>query len=162
NGPRTIRVLDDKEYREHLTIQAPIAQRGITLEAVRGAVLVAHGRDGASALIVAGVQNVTLRGFRLRADAKRVALVLVRGRSARLTLEDLTLEPGDVTYSGVECLETDIPDDQAPIVIQRCTFSRPATAIFIAGLSTSTFKETKAAGVVVRNNRINAPSYGIG
>jgi hypothetical protein len=132
---QTIRVLDDGVYHEALAIKGPRQHAGVTLEAVRGAVLEAETQHSL-VLLVSGAPDVTVRGLRLRAkQAPQTTLVAVRGDCAGLRLERLELSSDGAGHAnGIEFYGGGDPAaDRSPVVIEGCTFRRLGVAASLTG-----------------------------
>jgi hypothetical protein len=141
---QTIRVLDDADYGEFLSITDQTNMAGVTLEATGGATLALESAGEKSVLLdVAGVPDVTVRGFRLQATrTPRAALVAVRGACPGLRLERLELTAtGSPGTNGVEVYGSVGPaPDRVPVVIRDCVFRRLTLGtIFVAGPGTPYF-----------------------
>jgi nitrous oxidase accessory protein NosD len=151
---QTVRVLDDGVYREHLHISDRDRHQRITLEATRAATI--EGNEKAN-LITIAAEQVTLRGFRLRAGKIKgpgPALVWVRGHSAATVLEGLHLDSPGFQGPGIEvgsALSGDSPDRQ-PIAVQHCK---------VSGIEFGIVLHERPLNVVVRNNALTNCPFGV-
>jgi hypothetical protein len=124
---QTIRVVDDAVYRESLRITNRTDMAGITLEATGGATLALDSAGERSWLLdIAGVPDVTLRGFKLHASrTPRSTLIVMRGQCPGVRLEHLALTAaGSPGTNGLEIYGlTGSTPDRAPAIV-RCWGSR--------------------------------------
>ena len=155
----TIRVADGAVYREKLSLVRQNCD-GITLEATNGATIAVTGKRGE--VVFNGVRNVTFRGFRLRAEAERVALIKVEGPCPGLRLEGLEAEASQPYYSGVEFHMADLPEGEPPMVVRQCVFRSPDVGIGVVGLSPQDYRQpSPCGGICLRDNTIIGPGKGI-
>jgi nitrous oxidase accessory protein NosD len=165
---QTVRVLDSTVYRESVRIAGQTERAGITLEATGGATLTFPTAAENSILIeIAGVPNVSVRGFHLRAtEMPRSALVVVRGACPGLWLEGLELEAvGSPQTSGVEYHpKGGATPDRAPVVIRDCDFRGlvlgvellgevPGATVFRTAVRSCLFADCLAGVLVVGSAR---------
>lgn len=157
----TIRVLDDGVYDEHLLINRPEQHNGVVLEAAAKA-SIRRVPKKAEAILVRGVSDLTLRGFRIESNASgHHKLVYVRGLCLGLTLDRLHLAANDECSSLVVHETAPSPKD-APLVIQNCDFSNGKHGIVIAGRDSSNAEQAQPCGhVIIRDNALAASGQAI-
>jgi hypothetical protein len=123
---QTIRVVDDAVYRESLRISDRTEMAGITLEATGGASLVLDSGGERSWLVdIAGVPDVTVRGFKLHASrTPHSTLMVMRGQCPGLRLEQLALTAaGSPGTNGLEIYGVaGSAPDRAPAIVRNCVF----------------------------------------
>jgi hypothetical protein len=123
---QTIRVVDDAVYRESLRITNRTDMAGITLEAPGGATLALDSAGERSWLLdIAGVPDVTVRGFKLHASrTPRSTLIVMRGQCPGVRLEQLALTAaGSPGTNGLEIYGlTGSTPDRAPTIVRNCVF----------------------------------------
>jgi serine/threonine protein kinase len=150
---QTIRVLDDKDYAETLMISRGTSQRDIKVEAVNRARLLA-GIEGRPAILINGVAGVTVRGFRIRAEADRVALAGVLGRSPGAVLDRLEGEGTRPNDTGIEVFNAGLAAEDPPVVIQNCTIHKVNVGIIVDGITPDYRTSGPCNRVIVRDNLI--------
>jgi hypothetical protein len=141
---QTVRVVDNATYRESLRITNRTDMAGITLEATAGAALALDLAGERSWLLdIAGVPNVTVRGFRFHAArTPRSTLIVVRSQCPGLRLEQLALTAaGSPGTNGLEIYgSAGSAPDRAPAIVRNCIFRGLAVGtIFVAGPGNSFF-----------------------
>jgi hypothetical protein len=145
----TIRVLDDAEYPDSITLDDPERHRGIVLETTRRAAL--------GPLTIADVPHVVVRGFQfvVPSQALRPA-VSITGAVEGTRLEHLDF-PRLSDATGIGVFSPRVPPDGRPVIIERCRFAGDLTARGIQ-LSSSA---GPAGRVCVRENSFEALGEGI-
>ena len=129
---QTIRVLDDAEYAEPLTLNLPSQHKRITIEATRRATLVAP-RAGAAVLIL-HVGGVALRGFRIRADQEGSHGVAMLGECSGCLVEDIEFRGSPTASRGVGLEALTIPPNAEPAVVRGCRFEDFNIGVRVSGL----------------------------
>jgi hypothetical protein len=162
---QTVRVLDDAVYREAVVISRAHSHRGITLEAVRGAVI-ETSTNRAEVVKIGGVSGVTVRGFRLQARGTEMcALVFLKGECRGVLLERLELAPasGGGRFIGVEIHSLAPPVGSAPpaLTIRDCVFRKAATGVNVTGISLDYRERTPIRGVAVRDCQFLDCDWGV-
>jgi serine/threonine protein kinase len=149
----TIRVLDDADYDEFLTLDKPERHRGVVLEAVgKVPARLRPPRDVRGMVIVqiANVPGVTLRGFRLESGGVPHDQVNVKGASAGVILERLDMTSG---FGCIGLREVQLPDDAAPIVIRDCTIRKGAYyGVHVQGFDRENGRSSPCGHLLVRDN----------
>jgi hypothetical protein len=145
----TIRVLDTATYPEHIVLNDANRHTGLTLEAVKGAVLSLSG-DNTRSITITDVPDVRLRGFRFREDAGKQGscFLVVTGRCAGVTLEDLDLRASD-RLDGIHISDSICVSDQRPVCVRRCLLQGFYDAMVVDG-----GKEVR-----IEDNRISTARY---
>jgi serine/threonine protein kinase/nitrous oxidase accessory protein NosD len=157
---QTIRVLDDQDYDEALNLSRPASFNNITLEAVKNARLVAVN-DRQAVLSLIGVSGVTVRGFRLRADAENVTLIFVQGKCPGLLLEQIEMKAGQQAYNGMEFRGAALDAEDPPVVVQDCIVHKAKAAFMVMGvLVTEEYSYRQTSRIILRNNLITDSYWG--
>jgi serine/threonine protein kinase len=155
---QTIRVVDDATYEEALPIANPSKHSGVTIESPRRATLQTSS-SGAMLVSVAGVPNVTIRGFRLKAEGDKQTLAAVLFSAPGLILEQLELVAGTANdFDGIMVYGANHSDDQAPAIVRACTIQGGQTAIAVRGFRPGTTTPVPCRRVVVSGNTVLQPS----
>jgi serine/threonine protein kinase len=153
----TIRVLDAEKYPEPLVINDAKAHEGIVLEAPKHATLVL-GEDSQQALLLRGVANVRVRGFRLQGEGSKVRfprLITISRGCPGLILEQLHCQAVREEVGGIIVLNATLPPDAEPMIIRKCKIDS-FDGVFLSGLA-----NTPLSRVLVVDNRIKARKRGI-
>jgi serine/threonine protein kinase len=157
-GPKmTIRVLDAEKYPEPLVINDSKTHEGLVLEAPRGATLVLAD-DSQQALLIHGVANVRVRGFRLEDEGSKVRyprFILVTRGCPGLILEQLHLRAVREEVGGIIVLNATLPPDAEPMIIRKCNIDS-YDGVFLSGLA-----NTPLSRIRVLDNRIKGKKRGI-
>jgi serine/threonine protein kinase len=156
---QTIRVLDDKDYPELIDLSGNDQYQGVTLEAVRGARLVALSNR--ALLNIFNVTGLSVRGFRLFAEAEHVALVHVTGKCPGLSLDTLDLQGGHPTVTGIEISGAELTDKEPPMVVRNCRVRSVAVGVGVAGLAKNYNDYLPTSRIIVRDNQIESVQCGI-
>ena len=154
---QTIRVLDDAQYEESLSITSRSAHSGVTLEAVQGATVHAVLRN-TNLVEITGVPGFTLRGFKLRSTGG-MALVLVKHDCPGLTLENLNLSRAEV---GIDVLGGNLANEDLPMMLRDCEIADMTGGIKISGKSTGYSTPLAVSRIAIRQNTIRRCTYAIG
>jgi serine/threonine protein kinase len=162
---QTIRVLDDAVYREPIAINSSSQHAGITLEATRGATIETAAADRSLGILIQGVPDVTIRGFRLRSAVKGLSYLLVAvGRSPGTIVEHLDLEGGATTAAlfGIDLEKLDLADKESPVVVQDCVFRRITVGVRISGLKDDYRTADPCGRIAIRNNQFARCVHAVG
>jgi hypothetical protein len=159
----TVRVLDDADYPEVVTLGNKTRHEGVWLDAPRRATLVL-GRNTQTAVAVRDVPSVRLTGFRFTdvdnpKDVMR-RFVTVTGRAAGTVLSDLHFEPRGVVVN-VVLYEIDAGPGDRPVCVERCRFEPSGSLTNDAVLVTDRPARRGCRGVCVRDNRITRCQRGV-
>lgn len=131
-----VRVLDDAEYPEPLRLDDAVRFRDMTLEAVRRATI-RRKEFAAGALVeITGAERVTVRGFRLAFEWKRVdegVRVVLGERCSAVRIEELDFVCGEYRRAGVIISRDGSPASREPTRVERCTFTRCSGGVVIDG-----------------------------
>jgi hypothetical protein len=155
---QTIRVLDAAVYAEEVRIGVRNRMEGITLEAPRGATLLAPV-GAASGFLIGNVPRVTLRGFRVRTQGPR-HLCLIAGVAPGATLENLDISADGGPAAGVSIEQLDLSEGDAPVTVRNCAFSGLLNAVRVSG-SSNAGRPAPSRRIVVRDNQISDSTVGI-
>jgi serine/threonine protein kinase len=158
---QTILVLDDKDYRESIALRGASRFRGVSLLAARKARILANVVEGTPALDIIDVPDVTVSGFRLKADADRIILVQVAGKCAGLLLDHLELEASPKVSTGIELWNVAVAADEAPVVIQHCAIHKSHVGIGVMAVQKDYQTYTLGSRMIFRNNLLVDPVNGI-
>jgi hypothetical protein len=152
----TVRVLDSATYVEMIAIQNPDTQQGLTLETAHAAMITppAGAKVG---LLIRKVPKVTIRGFRMRADQGVVQggvyLCGVLGATPGLFLDGLECQTSQFDVGGVEIEGVGLVKDEAPVIVQNCTFFGLTTGLRVLALDTVSKQPQLCRRIVLRQNK---------
>ncbi len=145
-GPdTTVRVLGGGPYQESLSIANP-ANRGLVLEAPDHAVLEAPEGDQA-VVNVNGAQDVTIRGFQIKAAVNQHGAV-VSGGVGRLVIEDVRVDQAPEAQWAALYL---VNAAAGPIEVRGCTFRTGQLGLILEGAAGAPVSQVR-----VENNRFLA------
>ncbi len=154
----TVRVLDDAVYPERVALNRVDAHAGVTLEAVRGAVLAPT--NSSVNILVRSVPNVTVRGFRVRGETDNGHLIVVSGNATGTNLHSLDLSLGQTAFGfGINLELLDLADGDSPVVVRNCRFRGLSVAVRISGTGASYHTSHAANRIHVLDNVIENTSY---
>jgi serine/threonine protein kinase len=152
----TIRVLDAEKYPEPLVIDDAKSHEGLVLEAPQHATLVL-GEDSQQALLLQGVANVRVRGFRFKdasSNRPNARFVSVGQGCPGLILEQLHCRAAK-NVGGIIVLNTALEADADPMIIRNCDIDA------FDGVYLSGFANAPVSRVLIVDNRIKAEKRGI-
>jgi len=155
----TIRVLDDAIYTERITISHPSQHAGITLESPRGATIASAGAR--FAVEVNAVPNLTLRGFRIRAQDGTLILLMLTGRSPGLVVDGLDFEGSGIQAVCISFEFFPFSTDYAPAVVINCQFHNAVVGVQIRGWEPNTQMVAPTGRIMIRNNYFMDTNQGI-
>jgi len=150
---QTIRVLDGGTYEESVHINNPVQYDRITLEAVQKATI----KGPAAALVVLlvqGVPNVTVRGFRLDlGEGQTQYLSGILRRCPGLVFDGLEfVSSRRVSTCGISVETIEISKNDPPVSVRNCTVRGFTYGVRVEGLVRG--KPESCQGVIIQQNNV--------
>lgn len=155
----TIRVLDDAEYTESVQLRKRELHAGLILDSPRRATIGSSNQSSVILMLV-GIPDVTVRGFRFHLNESRVAAIGVTGPSTGVVLDDLFFLSEQARSSGIviDSLRANL---ESPLIIRRCSFEGTSNGIEIVGINLASSTPSQTRGIVIQQNRFIDNAVGV-